>query len=273
MFSKSARQIFHETLLRIDARDAVRRAVQMNGSRLIILDDAFEIDLQNTPVYVVAVGKAAYPMTIVFNESVGKWIKGGVVSGVIPKIETKTDIPLLNSNWKFFEGGHPLPNEESLAEARACLSLLKEADSEKSLIVFLISGGGSAMMELPRDLEISLSDLRLLNQTLVTSGAAITEINAVRRAVSEVKGGGLALCAPKAAQISLIISDTAAGDVSSVASGPSLLPAREIPEASAVIEKYNLSSQMPAALLRVLENHSVKYSEINLDSSVCVAGQ
>jgi len=208
-------------------------------------------------------------MAVGFNEVAGKWIKGGVVSGVISKLD-RSEIPLLDSRWKIFEGGHPLPNEESLAAARACLDLLEAADSESALVIFLISGGGSAMMELPRDPEISLSDLRSLNQVLVTSGAAIAEVNSVRRAVSEVKGGGLALRARHTTQISLIISDTAAGDLTSVASGPSLLPAREIPGAMSVIEKYNLNSLLPAAILRTLENHNSEYSKSSLDSRAYV---
>jgi glycerate 2-kinase len=269
MLSQIARKIFQETLLRIDAREAVRRAVKIDGSKLTIKDESIEIDLLNTPVYVFAIGKAAYPMTIGFNEVAGKWIKGGVVSGVISKID-ESDIPLLDSRWKIFGGGHPLPNEESLAAARACLKLLEEADSERALVIFLISGGGSAMMELARDPEISLSDLRALNQLLVTSGAAITEINSVRRAVSDIKGGGLALRCPHTTQISLIISDTAPGDISSVASGPSLLPDKYIPQPWSVVEKYNLTSQLPAKVVKALKKHRAEYAESPLDSRIHV---
>src|SRR5690606_22155226 len=134
--------------------------------------------------------------------------------------------------WLEFVGGHPLPNEESLKAAKACCEMLERANAEKAPVVFLISGGGSAMMELPSDPNISLSDLRQLNDLLVTSGVSIAEINSVRRSVSAVKGGGLALKAANCEQVSLIISDTRAGDITSVASGPSLLPDEGLPNAA-----------------------------------------
>lgn len=247
MLEQTARNIFQETLARIDAKKAVRRAVKIENSRLLIEDNKFEID-SNLAIYVVAIGKAAYPMAVGFNEVAGNWINGGVVSGVLPAINE------LDSKWRIFAGGHPLPNEASFASARACLELLERANSERALVVFLISGGGSAMTELPRNGVIGLADLREFNRVLVTSGASIAEINAVRRTISQVKGGGLALAAPHAKQISLIISDTSQGDVSSVASGPSLLPAKDIPDASVVVGKYQLKEKLPASTVGVFEN-------------------
>ena len=125
----------------------------------------------------------------------------------------------LSEKWRVFAGGHPLPNEASLAAARSCLDLRGEADDEEAIIIFLISGGGSAMLELPSDDSISLEDLRRANRVLVACGASIAEINKIRRALSRVKGGGLAAMFSRAAQISLIISDVEPGDEKSVASG------------------------------------------------------
>lgn len=261
MLEQSARKIFNETLLLIDAKQAVQRAVKIKYSQLLIKDNEFDLD-SNLAIYVVAIGKAAYPMAIGFNEIAGNWIKGGVVSGVISKNK-------LDSKWQVFGGGHPLPNEESFISAKAAFELLEKADSEKALVIFLISGGGSAMMDLPRNKEICLTDLREFNQILVTSGANIAEINSVRRAISEIKGGGLALAAPNTKQISLIISDTSAGDVSSVASGPSLLPHKGIPDSSSVIEKYNLARKIPNSFIRTLKNQQPKVAE-NLDSRAYV---
>ena len=246
MLAESARKIFSETLLRIDAKQAVQRAAKIENSRLLVKDNQFELG-SNLAIYVIAIGKAAYPMAVGFNEIAGNWIKGGVVSGVISENE-------LDGKWQVFAGGHPLPNEASFASAKSAFELLKNADSERALVVFLISGGGSAMMELPRSEKISLADLQEFNQVLVTSGANIAEINSLRRAISKVKGGGLALSAPNAKQISLIISDTSAGDVSSVASGPSLLPDKVIPDVNLVIEKYNLTNKFSNSINSALKN-------------------
>jgi hydroxypyruvate reductase len=261
MLAESARKIFSETLLRIDAKQAVQRAVKLENSKLLIRNNEFEIDAKLS-IYVIAIGKAAYPMAVGFDEIAGEFIKGGVVSGVLS--ENK-----LNSKWQVFAGGHPLPNEASFASAKVAFELLKKADSERALVVFLISGGGSAMMELPRSEEISLADLQEFNQILVTSGANIAEINSVRRAISQVKGGGLALSAPNSKQISLIISDTSAGDVSSVASGPSLLPDKEIPDVDSVIAKYNLAGKFPVSINLALKNSQLKIAE-KLDSQFYV---
>ena len=262
MLAQIARNIFQETLARIDAKKAVQRAVKIENSRLLIEDNEFEIGA-NPAIYVIAIGKAAHPMAAGFDEVAGNWIKGGVVSGVIPAVEE------LGPKWRIFAGGHPLPTKESFASARACLELLERADSERALVVFLISGGGSAMTELPRNGEISLADLREFNRVLVTSGASIAEINAVRRTISQVKGGGLAFAAPNAKQISLIISDTSEGDVSSVASGPSLLPAKDIPDANAVVEKYRLKEKLPVSTVGVLENCQPRAAK-NLDNGAYV---
>ncbi len=251
MLAQAAREIFQKTLRRTDAGDAVRRVIRFDGSQINIRD--FQVDVNDLSIYTVAVGKAAYPMAVGLNEVLGNFIKGGVISGVVPGPD-KNDLPVFDSKWRIFEGGHPLPNDESLAAAQASLDLLKIADAERALIIFLISGGGSAMMEMARDPEIDLSELQALNRILVTSGASIMEINAVRRAVSLVKGGGLALAAPGAKQVSLIISDTSAGDITSVASGPSLLPSNVIPHPFKVIEQYNLARQLPPKIRRVLES-------------------
>ena len=262
MLLETARKIFQETLLRIDVKAAVKQAVRIQGSHLLILENKFEIS-KKPAIYVVAVGKAAYPMVIGFDEAAREFIKGGVVSGVV--FDNK-----LGEKWKVFAGGHPVPNEESFAAARASFELLKKADAERALIVFLISGGGSAMMDLPRSDKVSLTDLQKFNQILVTSGATIAEINAVRRVVSKVKGGRLALSAPNSRQISLIISDTAAGDVSSVASGPSLFPAEDILDYKTVVDKYDLKAKLPSSINKSLENYQAENIDNKLQNKAYV---
>lgn len=250
MLAQIAKQIFQETLLRLNAKDAIKRVVKVENDQLLIADDSFQVN-KSFSIYVVAIGKAAYQMASGFDEIAGEFIKGGVVSGVFSENN-------LVAKWQVFAGGHPLPNEESFASAKAAFQLLEKADSENALVVFLISGGGSAMMDLPRSEEINLEDLQEFNQLLVTSGATIAEINSIRRTISQVKGGGLAIAAPNAKQISLIISDTADGDISSVASGPSLLPAEDVPNAFSVIEKYDLKTRFPQSIKNLLENYQAE---------------
>jgi len=157
-----------------------------------------------------------------------------------------------SSRWQSFIGGHPLPNETSLASARAAFELLDRANNEQAIVLFLISGGGSAMIEWPTSDDISLDDLRSANQTLVSCGASISEINSVRRAFSAVKGGGLAQRAQRARMFTLIVSDTNPGDEASVASGPTLNAPADAPKAIDVIEHYHLETVLPESIMKAV---------------------
>ena len=149
-------------------------------------------------------------------------------------------------------GGHPLPNKASLEAARAAFALLDRANEEEATVIFLISGGGSAMIEWPVSDDISLADLRTANQILVTCGASIAEVNAVRRALSAVKGGALARRAPLARMWTLIVSDTNRGDEASVASGPTMNTPPDAPQAIDVIERYQLETRLPQSVMKTV---------------------
>ncbi len=154
--------------------------------------------------------------------------------------------------WQSFVGGHPLPNEASLSAARAAFELLDRANNQHATVIFLISGGGSAMIEWPIADDISLDDLRSANQDLVSCGARIAEINSVRRAFSAVKGGGLARRARHVKMFTLIVSDTNPGDEASVASGPTLNPPADAPSAIEVVEHYHLDEVLPESILKAV---------------------
>lgn len=241
-----AREIFLSALRAVDARAATRRAVNLNNSLLRVGDTAN--DIAGRPVYLVAIGKAAGAMTAGLVDGLGDRISKGIVCG-----PTHED---LNPDWPVFAGGHPFPTEDSIAAARATLRLLAEAE-RNALIIFLISGGGSAMLELPVDEAITIADLREANRQLVSCGASIAEINAVRRAFSAVKGGKLALSSPHTDQITLIVSDTNPGDVTSVASGPTLEPHAGTADAREVVKRYGLVETLPLSILKAINQHQV----------------
>ena len=187
-------------------------------------------------------------MAVGLEQALGDRLTAGLISSPDPPLHLK--------RWRSFVGGHPLPNRASLEAARAAFALLDRANAERALVVFLISGGGSAMIEWPISREISLEDLRNANQTLISCGARINEINAVRRAFSAVKGGALARRAPHAQLITLIVSDTNRGDEASVASGPTLAPAIGAPGAIEVIERYGLERVLPASIVKSVQRAS-----------------
>jgi glycerate 2-kinase len=243
---RAAREIFDEVLATVDARRAVLRAVEFDGGNLRIGDTRFDLRGRLTKIFSVALGKAATSMAVALDERLGSALAGGVLSA------PPSDF-VLSDRWRVFGGGHPLPNEASLEAASAAFALLHKANEHSALVVFLVSGGGSAMIESPRDPRLTLDDLREVNRVLISCGARISEVNAVRRALSAVKGGGFSACAPRASQVTLVISDVGANRAYDVASGPTLPFPADLPSIKEIVARYGLASRLPASILRALE--------------------
>lgn len=238
---EAALTIFHRSLAAIDAETVVATHLQLDGDRLVTGEE--EIDLGKiSKLLVIAIGKASVPMARAAERILGDRITDGlVVSNAV--IGSLPQLPILL-------GGHPLPNAASLEAASRALSLLRQHDSEQTLILFLISGGGSAMFEQPIDPGIALDDLQAVNKTLVNCGAVISEMNIVRRHLSAVKGGKLAAAAPRSRQVSLYISDVNSDDLTTVASGPTLPDASTVEDFRQIVERYDLIGQFPANVVR-----------------------
>lgn len=241
----AALDIFQHALRAVDAREAVRRAVSYHGSRLRIVDS--EYTLNTRPIYVVGIGKAALSMALGLTDVHGLKIQRAVIS-----TSHSTSTPALPSTYTVFYGGHPLPNQESFHAAKQAFDLLAEAKDKYGFVVFLISGGGSAMLEWPVSSDITLEDLRETNQQLITSGATIAEINSVRRSISAVKSGGLATRLPEDSMATLIVSDTNAGDYATVASGPTMFANRDASDPLAVVEKFRLAETLPKSVINAI---------------------
>jgi hydroxypyruvate reductase len=257
----AAREIFDETLHAVDAGDAVRRAIRLDGFQLNVCDAT--IDIGNRKIYSIAIGKAAFKMACAFEQMLGDSFTAGLMSGPSPSGFREEPEMTLGSRWRSCEGGHPLPNQNSLLAGAETFDLLERANAEGALIVFLISGGGSAMLEWPVNKDITLADLRAANQALVNCGAPISEINAVRRAFSAIKGGRLAMHAPASNQITLIVSDVPRGEEHNVASGPTLMPPDNAPAALEVIDRYGLRAQLPEAIVRAIESDSLSPESVS----------
>lgn len=149
-------------------------------------------------------------------------------------------------------GGHPIPNAASLQAGRAALRLARGL-GENDLLICLLSGGASALMTAPRP-GVTLTDLQTLTRALLKCGARIDEINALRRRLDQVKGGGLARAAAPAQVVSLILSDVVGNPLEAIASGPTAPDPVSRAEALGIVAKYGLAQQLPAAILRALEN-------------------
>jgi hydroxypyruvate reductase len=167
-------------------------------------------------------------------------------------------------NWRFryFEGGHPLPNEDSFAAARATLALLRKAKKD-TLVFFLISGGGSAMFDLPLDGQITLEDTIAFHQALISSGAPIQEMNTLRKHFSAVKGGRLAMIAPEAAKVSLLVPDVPLRALDTLSSGPTSPDHSTVADACALLKKYDLNTKLPPAVRSFFEREDLPESPGN----------
>jgi hydroxypyruvate reductase len=240
-----ARGIFQETISAIDIPLAIERKLRREGT--VLCFDAATVDLRAfSSVRVIGIGKAAHAMVEGFARLLGAVLAfKGVVSAPTPPLYAVEGIA-------YFVGGHPTPDGQSWKAAEAILALLKECD-EKTVVFFLLSGGGSALVELPLDSAQKLEDVRQLHRTLVTCGAPIEAMNTVRKHVSAVKGGRLAVAAGRAMKITLAVSDVPVGKESVLASGPTLPDPSTIEDAQRVIDEFSLREKLPAALLRWID--------------------
>jgi hydroxypyruvate reductase len=243
-----ARTIFHETLAAIDIPAVMHRRLRRKGTKLFL--DVLQFDLRSfEKLRVVAIGKAAHAMVEGLSSILAPFVGfEGVVSAPTPPRRPLTGL-------KYFLSGHPIPNAQSWAAAEAILALLKSCN-EKTLIFFLLSGGGSAMVELPLDPRQTLEDIQALHRTLVSCGATIDEINTIRKHLSAVKGGRLA-AAGRATKISLAVSDVPAGIESALASGPTLPDPTTIGDAKRVIEAYSLLEKLPKTIREWLQEGTI----------------
>ncbi len=197
-------------------------------------------------IFVIALGKAAGPMleTLLDRMKRRKGLRGVCCFNQLP----------VKRNWRirYFEGGHPLPNEDSFAAARAALALLRKAKKD-TLIFFLISGGGSAMFDLPLDPQITLEETIAFHEILVASGAPINEINILRKHFSAVKAGRLALAAPESLKVSLLLPDVPLRSLDALSSGPTTPDHSTVSEVRELIAKYKLSEKFPASIRAFFE--------------------
>src|SRR5580693_7198169 len=191
---ESARGIFLRALAEASIAKGFARHVHCERGILRVRDDLYDLHSYSR-VLVVSLGKAGHTMVEALTAQVGSSLEGIVASSVEPAAQVR--------GFRYFRGGHPSPNAESIQAASAILRAL-EAQPASALVIFLLSGGGSSIVEKPIDDGISLGDLIATYRALVLSGAPIADINAVRKHLSAVKGGRLAQAAFPAQQVSLL---------------------------------------------------------------------
>jgi hydroxypyruvate reductase len=245
---ETAREIFRDAMANASIGSGFARHVHCERGVLRVGEDLFDLHAYSN-VFVVSFGKAAHTMVEALAEQTGASLQGIVASSVEPRTQMR--------GFQYFHGGHPTPNEESLRGASAILKALR-AQPASALVIFLISGGGSSIVEKPIDDEISLADLIATYRALVHSGAPIAEINAVRKHLSAVKGGRLAQAASPAQQVSLLVSDVPDNAPDALASGPTMPDSTTIEDCYAIAAKYDLLAQFPQSTRELFERRALE---------------
>lgn len=233
---KLVSDIFYAALREVDPYEIVKQSTD----KIVSL---YKTDNYNR-IIVISFGKAAFPMAKALEDCLGNLITAGV--GITKYGHRKYDLKKVI----MYEAGHPMPDEKGLRATEEIVKLVSRAD-EKTLIVCLISGGGSALLVSPCE-GITLSEKRKITELLLKAGATINELNAVRKHISKVKGGRLAEFAYPAKIISLIISDVIGDRLDVIASGPTSPDETTYDNALKVLEKYRLTRSCPASILEVL---------------------
>ena len=244
----TARQLFEHALAESKIERAFERHVACDRGVLRVCEDLYDLHAY-ARTFVVSVGKAAHTMVSALEMQAGRRFEGIVATSVQPVAQ----VP----GFRYFLGGHPTPNEESLRAAQAMLKSLA-AQNATSLVIFLLSGGGSSISETPIDDEISLADLISTYRVLVHSGAPIAEINAIRKHLSAIKGGRLAQAASAAQQVSILVSDVPDNTPDALASGPTMPDSTTVEDCHRIAAKYEMLRSFPASVRELFEMHALE---------------
>ena len=249
-----AKSVFLRTLTEIEPDSVINQKVRLDGETLTLGDEQIAIDAYDE-VVLIGMGKASLKMGAAVEALFGERIKRGIlVTDRRSPVRVRTDVIV---------AGHPLPDDNSLKAGEKIVSLVRSCGA-RSLIVFLISGGGSSLVESPLSPLISLGNLRATNEVLIRCGAAIDEINVIRKSLSRIKGGRLGRLAENSMCIGLYVSDVNPGDLRSIASNPLLPETVDAGKLFDVVTRFNLVDQLPASvssLLREWESDSMAYRE------------
>lgn len=245
-----ALDIFHYALKVSRVEVAMERRVRCDGATLQIDGQNYLLD-QYRRLVLIALGKAGGTMAQAFLGQAGR--EAERFEGVLVAPEGTGS---LRSRLRVYYGGHPSPNAASVAAAADILETLQSL-TERDFVVFLISGGGSAMVERFLDPVISLDVMAATHKALVESGAPIAAMNAVRKHLSAVKGGRLAAAATPAEQTTIFVSDVPKGELDALSSGPTLPDRSTAEDVYRIAGEYDLAANFPTVVSEMLTRRTL----------------
>jgi len=228
---------FKSILKNVNPREFLPEIVNWNPKTktLSVYDQNFRID-EELKIYVIGTGKASSTMAEAMESIFGDSLEGGLI---IAPPDSKADLNTI----KMLLGSHPLPDNESIKSTSELLNFIKEIP-DGSFVINLISGGTSALLCHPVE-SVSVDEIREVFNLLLESGASIHEVNTVRKALSQVKGGQLLNRLNHTTLIDLVISDVPDDDLRFIGSGPTTAQEISFKEAKDVSEKYNIWKRLP----------------------------
>jgi len=241
-----AKSIFSEALCAVDPSKILKDRIRIQRERLSIKmeresEKVFDLNTFDK-IFLVGSGKASNAMAQAIEEIFGDRLTKGVIT-------TKYGHLLPLNKTKVIEAGHPIPDQKGYEGAKKIQRLLKES-GPKDLVIFLLSGGGSALLPFPAD-RIDLEEKQEVTQFLLDCGADIKEINTVRKHISMIKGGWLAKWAYPSTVIGFILSDVVGDQLDVIGSGPTVPDSSTFGEAFEILKKYNLLKEISPSI----QNH------------------
>ena len=250
---KLAIEALEKSIHAVKPQNLIDKAIKIQEYQLIIQND--EYDLRKfKKISIIGGGKATAEMAFSLEKILSNYSDityEGIIN--IPKGTVKSEM-MRKSKIKINYAAHPVPDEKGLKGTKLMIKIVESSDRD-DLIICLISGGGSALLPLPKP-NISLQDLQVVNSLLLASGASIHEINTIRKHLSDFKGGNLAkklYKSSKATLISIIISDVVGDKLDTIASGPSVPDTTTFNDAVEVLKKYNIYDKIPITVRNHLE--------------------
>lgn len=234
----------------VEPRQAVRRHLDVDRDHIQV--GRHRRRIPDRGVIIVAIGKAAVAMALGANDVLGEHIRNGII---LTKDGHAVKAP---EEMRVFEAAHPVPDERGVAATAAILDLVGDLGPD-DVVVMLISGGGSALFEAPRD-PLVLADLQVTTNLLLRAGAPIQDLNAVRSPLSRVKGGGFRRRIGSAHCVSLILSDVLGNDPAVIASGPAIRTVPDPSRALSLLQQYGVRDAVPRRVIELLERHEGELS-------------
>lgn len=244
---------FRDSLTVVSPEHAVENAVTLEGNHLLIGEARIAVS-SGSRMVPIAIGKAAVPMARGLVKRLGNRLEPGVI---LTKDGHAEGAP---GGWQVFEASHPVPDQRGVQASMAIRELIMTLN-EHDVAIVLVSGGGSALLELPKP-PLDLSHIQDVTRLMLQAGAPIQDLNAVRSELSEVKGGGLRRLIGRASCISIILSDVLGNDPKVIASGPTIPREADPGRALELLRSYGLLGRVPPEVITLLEREPAESPQV-----------